>query len=98
MTSAGLTFLSWVRTGPISAVGTAPSTSGNALDATLPAGLSLPVSLTVTGSDSGTYQAGIVGPANVIRTIRDQVVRTDPAPGAVEVETNVFATIEFNLV
>ena len=93
---AGLTFLSWVRTGLISAVGPAPGTSANALDGSLPASLSLPVSLGVTGLDPTTYQAKMVGPGDVIGLDPDQIIRTDPAPGASEVETNMLASIEFD--
>jgi len=95
MTNAGMTFLSWVRTGLISNAAPAAA-SGNLLDAPLPLTATLPVTLAVDGGGEVRYAASVVGPGDVVGLDRRQVIRSDPAPGAVEVAPNYFALVEFD--
>jgi hypothetical protein len=94
-TSAGLTFLSWVRTGLISNAAPAAAT-GNLLDAPLPRTATLPVTLALEGGGEVGYHASVAGPGDVVGFDTRQVIRMDPAPGATGVEPNYFTLVEFD--
>jgi hypothetical protein len=85
-------FLSYVRSG-FAAVIPQPDTFGSAQ----PALATAPVGVTVSGVPAPvTHQAVVRGAGDVIGISRSQVVRTDPIDGAVGVEPNYFALIEFD--
>ena len=82
-------FLSHLRTG----VGAAPFPAGP-----VPIRRTLAVEIEVN-SDAGRTAATTVelyGPADVVGLDADEVVRTDPAPGAADVEPNYFPAVEFD--
>ncbi|HVH13424.1 MAG TPA: hypothetical protein VM759_10245, partial [Longimicrobium sp.] len=95
MTSGGLTFLSWVRTGLISGAAPAAAT-GNLLDARLPLTATLPLTLALEGGGEVGYEASVVGPGDVVGVDPRQVIRMDPAPGTAEIPANHFAVVEFD--
>jgi hypothetical protein len=92
VTTAGHTFLSWVRTGAIGQLGAQPG----GLDAVLPAAPTLPVRLELSGADTTSFDARLAAPVEVGSLDRAQVIRTDPAPDALLVEPNYLAMIEFD--
>ena len=82
-------FLSHLRTG----VGAAPFPAGP-----VPIRRTLAVEIEVN-SDAARTAATTVelyGPADVVGLDADEVVRTDPAPGAADVEPNYFPAVEFD--
>lgn len=95
MTSAGLTFLSWVRTGLISTTGGTGNATGSPLDASRSLAGSLPVTLGFDDGQTATFEANLIGPGDVIGLDPHQVIRCDPAPGA-STEPNYFAIVEFD--
>jgi hypothetical protein len=85
-------FLSYVRSGFAAAI-PQPDTFGSAQ----PALATAPVGVTVSGVAAPvTHQAVVRGAGDVIGISASQVVRTDPIDGAVGVEPNYFAQIEFD--
>jgi hypothetical protein len=94
MTAAGLTFLSWYRQGLVA--GVAPPSGGPTLDATgLPAEATLPITLSINDQARTTFDAYLNSPGDVAGFDVNQVIRTDPAPGASNVEPNYLPFIEF---
>jgi len=92
MADATYHFLSHVRSGFAAAIAQ-PDTFGS----TQPALATAPVGVTVSGVAAPvTHQAMVRGPGDVIGISASQVVRTDPIDGAVGVEPNYFAQIEFD--
>jgi|GEM_PF-2311455 len=92
-TAAGLTFLSWYRRGL--AAGIAPASGGLGLDAGLPAQATLHLQVSINGVLTGDFDAYLHSPGDVAGFDANQVIRTDPAPGASNVETSYFPLIEF---
>ena len=85
-------FLSHVRSGFATTIAQ-PDTFGSAQ----PALATALVGVTVSGvAQPVTHQAAVRGPGDVIGLSASQVVRTDPIDGAVGVEPNYFAQIEFD--
>ena len=85
-------FLSFVRNGFAGAI-TQPDTFGPGQAALA----SAPVGVTVSGfAEPVTRPALVRGPGDVIGIEARQVVRTDPVDGAVGVEPNYFAQVEFD--
>jgi hypothetical protein len=95
-TGAGLTFLSWVRTGLVSGLRAPPGASGSLLDATLPPTATLPVTIALDEGGSGTFGAKLVGPGDVIGLDARQVIRCEPASGATGFAPNYFAFVELD--
>jgi hypothetical protein len=92
MADASYHFLSFVRTGFAASI-TRPDTFGGGQ----PALATAPVGLTVSGvAEPVTHAAVVRGPGDVIGLAASQVVRTDPVDGAVGVEPNYFAQVEFD--
>ncbi len=92
MADATYHFLSFVRSGFAASI-TQPDTFG----AGQPAIATAPVGVAVSGVAAPvTHNAVVRGPGDVIGISRSQVVRTDPIDGAVGVEPNYFAQIEFD--
>src|SRR5438105_3747343 len=85
-------FLSYVRSGFAASI-TQPDTFG----AAQPALAVAPVGVTISGVPTPvTHQAVVRGPGDVIGITGTQVIRTDPIDGAVGVEPNHFAQVEFD--
>ncbi len=85
-------FLAFVRSGFAASI-TQPDTLGSAQ----PALATAPVGVTVSGvAEPVRHKAVVRGPGDVIGLSASQVVRTDPIDGAVGVEPNYFAQIEFD--
>lgn len=85
-------FVSFVRTGFAASI-TQPDSFG----AAQPALASAPVGLAVSGvPDPVAHQAVVRGPGDVIGITQSQLIRTDPIDGAVGVEPNYFAHVEFD--
>src|SRR6478736_2146996 len=86
-------FLSYVRTGFASSIVT-PDTLG----AGQPALATAPVTVNVSGAAPTpvTHNVTVYGPGDVIGISHSQIVRTDPIDGAIGVEPNYFAQIEFD--
>ncbi len=92
MADATYHFLSFVRSGFAASI-TQPDTFG----AGQPALARAPVGVSVSGvATPVTHQAVVRGPGDVVGLSASQVVRTDPIDGAVGVEPNYFAQIEFD--
>lgn len=92
MADAMYHFLSFVRSGFAASI-VRPDTFG----AGQPALASAPVGVTVSGvTDPVTHDAVVRGPGDVVGIAASQVVRTDPVDGAVGVEPNYFAQVEFD--
>ncbi|MDB5819980.1 MAG: uncharacterized protein JWQ11_3620, partial [Rhizobacter sp.] len=92
MADASLRFLSFVRRG-FSASITQPDSFGSAQAAIA----SATVGVQVGGvAQPVTHAATVRGPGDVVGIAANQVVRTDPVAGAVGVEPNYFAQIEFD--
>ena len=92
MADATYHFLSFVRSGFVASI-TQPDTFGTGQ----PALASASVGVSVSGIATPViHQAVIRGPGDVIGLAASQVVRTDPIDGAVGVEPNYFAQIEFD--
>jgi hypothetical protein len=92
MADATYQFLSFVRSGFAASI-TEPDTLGSGQRALATA----PVGVTVSGvAQPVTHAAVVRGPGDVIGIVRNQIVRTDPIDGAVGVEPNYFALIEFD--
>ena len=82
-------FLSHLRTG----VGAAPFPPGP-----VPIRRTLAVEIEVNSEAARTAATTVelYGPADVVGLDADEVVRTDPAPGAADVEPNYFPAVEFD--
>jgi hypothetical protein len=92
MADATYHFLSFVRSGFAASI-TQPDTFG----AGQPALAKASVGVSVSGVPNPvTHQAVVRGPGDVVGLAARQVVRTDPIDGAVGVEPNYFAQIEFD--
>ena len=92
MADASYHFLSFVRSGFAASI-TTPDSFG----AGQPALATAPVGVNVSGaSQPVTHAAAVRGPGDVIGLSAGQVVRTDPVDGAVGVEPNYFAHVEFD--
>ena len=92
MADVGYHFLSWVRSGFAASIAQ-PDTFGSRQ----PALATAPVGVTVSGAATPIqHNAAVRGPGDVIGISPSQVVRTDPIDGAVGVEPNYFAQIEFD--
>ncbi len=92
MADTAYQFLSFVRSGFAASIAQ-PETfgSGQPALATAPAGVN------VSGvAQPVTHDAVVRGPGDVTGIVASQVVRTDPIDGAVGVEPNYFAQIEFD--
>jgi hypothetical protein len=93
MAGATYHFLSFVRAGFAAAI-TQPDTLGAGQQ---PALATAPVGVLVSGIPKPvSHNAVVRGPGDVIGISASQVVRTDPVDGAVGVEPNYFAQIEFD--
>ena len=92
MADAAYHFLSFVRSGFAASI-TQPDTLGP----NQPALSTAPVGVAVSGvTNPITHQAIVRGPGDVVGLTPSQVVRTDPIDGAVGVEPNYFAQVEFD--
>jgi hypothetical protein len=92
MADATYHFLSFVRSGFAAAI-TRPDSFGEDQRALATA----PVGVMVSGVAAPvTHDAVVRGPGDVIGVVASQVVRTDPVAGAVGVEPNYFAQLEFD--
>lgn len=91
MADATYHFLSFVRRGFAASI-TQPDTFGSGQ----PALASAPVGVAVSGVPQPPHNAVVRGPGDVIGIAASQVVRTDPVDGAVGVEPNYFAHVEFD--
>jgi hypothetical protein len=91
MADASYHFLSFVRRGFAASI-TQPDTfgSGQAALATAPVGVA------VSGAPQPVHDAVVRGPGDVVGIVASQLVRTDPIDGAVGVEPNYFAQVEFD--
>ena len=85
-------FLSFVRRGFAASI-TQPDTFGAGQQ---PALATAPVGVVVNGGAPQTHDAVVRGPGDVIGIVSSQLVRTDPIDGAVGVEPNYFAQVEFD--
>lgn len=103
--TAGLTFMSWYRTG-LSAAVAAPAGGGAPLDAAPPVAVVVPVSATISDpdnpgdttpgdSETGSVQVRLHAPGDVTGLDPAQIIRTYPTAGAVNVEPDAFPLIEF---
>jgi hypothetical protein len=91
MADATYHYLSYVRRGFAASI-TQPDTFGSGQ----PALATAPVGVSVSGVPQPTHDAVVRGPGDVIGIVSSQVVRTDPIDGAVGVEPNYFALVEFD--
>lgn len=92
MPDATYHFLSFVRRGFAASI-TQPDTFGVGQQ---PALATAPVGVLVNGGPPQTHNAVVRGPGDVIGIVSSQLVRTDPIDGAVGVEPNYFAQVEFD--
>ena len=92
MPDATYHFLSFVRRGFAASI-TQPDTFGVGQQ---PALATAPVGVIVDGGAPQTHDAVVRGPGDVIGIVASQLVRTDPIDGAVGVEPNYFAQVEFD--
>ena len=91
MADATYHFLSFVRRGFAASI-TQPDTFGSGQ----PALATAPVGVSVSGVPQPPHNAVVHGPGDVIGIVASQLVRTDPVDGAVGVEPNYFAHVEFD--
>jgi hypothetical protein len=91
MADATYHFLSFVRRGFAASI-TQPDTFGSGQRALATA----TVGVSVSGVSQPPHNAVVRGPGDVIGIAASQVVRTDPVDGAVGVEPNYFAHVEFD--
>ena len=91
MTDASLSFLPWVRQGAAAAIAN-PDT----LDATPPAAATVSPKLALNNRNLTSPGIRLRGPGDAIGIDPNQVIRTDPRPGATDFESNCFASIEFD--
>lgn len=91
MADATYHFLSFARRGFAASI-TQPDTFGSGQ----PALATAPVGVAVSGVPQPTHNAVVRGPGDVIGIVASQLVRTDPVDGAVGVEPNYFAQVEFD--
>jgi hypothetical protein len=91
MSDASVVFLPWVRQGLAARIAVPdPVTS------VLPAGAPLGVSLAVNGAPAASMSVRLHGPADIIGIDPRQVVRTEPAAGTPDYESNDLAAVEFD--
>jgi hypothetical protein len=91
MLDATYHFLSFVRRGFAASIAQ-PDTFGSAQ----PALATARVGVSVSGVPQPAHDAVVRGPGDVVGLVRSQIVRTDPIDGAVGVEPNYFAHVEFD--
>jgi hypothetical protein len=92
-TDADLVFFPWIRRGASAALLT-PDTNGPGMP-----GLTTATASVEINSDSArtaSTPVTVMGPGHVTGLDRRQIVRMDPAPGAVAFESNYFPLIEFD--
>lgn len=89
-----LVFLPYVRKGAVASI---DPTAADTLDGKLPARASVSVETTVSGGGTTTVslEARLYGPGDVTGLDPRQVIRTDPAHQASDVEPDYLACIEF---
>ncbi|MBV9821711.1 MAG: hypothetical protein JO144_05655, partial [Actinobacteria bacterium] len=90
----GLLFLSWLRTGMLASLDGTVKTAGS-LDVLPAANARSSIAVDATGA-SGTFTAVLHGPGEVQGIDPAQVVRREPADGAVNVEVSYVALVEFD--
>ena len=91
MADATYHFLSFVRRKFAASI-TQPDTFGSGQAALATA----PIGVVVSGAPQPPHNAVVRGPGDVIGIAASQLVRTDPVDGAVGVEPNYFAQVEFD--
>lgn len=91
MADASYQFLSWTRRGLATKI-----SQVDTLGSAQPAYATAAVGVSVAGHDPINHAARLRGPGDVVRLLERQVIRTDPIDGAVGVEPNYFAQVEFD--
>lgn len=91
MADASYHFLSWTRRGLATAID-----RQDTLGPGQPAQASAAVGVSVVGHGQIDHAAKLRGPGDVIQLTERQVIRTDPVDGAVGVEPNYFAQVQFD--
>ncbi len=91
MADASYHFLSWTRRGLATTIDQ-PDTLGPGQ----PAHASAAVGVSIVGHDPISHAAKLRGPGDIIQLTERQVIRTDPIDGAVGVEPNYFAQVQFD--
>src|SRR3989304_387350 len=89
--TAKYAFLPWVRQGTASSIETVDSLGANRAGF-----VSIPVSLSINNTQPISQKVRLYGPGDVTGIDRQQVIRTDPRPGATDFEPNYFPLIEFD--
>ncbi|MFC0506523.1 FG-GAP-like repeat-containing protein [Micromonospora costi] len=89
--SVGLHFLGWARQGLV-----AGHTTPDTLTTPLPADGTIEAAVRVNQRPEKGVKVRLYGPGDVTGIDPRQVIRTDPVPGATEVEPNLFPLIEFD--
>src|SRR6478735_6407550 len=90
-TDADLVFFPWIRRGASAALLT-PDTNA----AAMPGLTAATASVEINSSRTASTPVTVMGPGHVTGLDRRQIVRTDPAPGAVAFESNYFPLIELD--
>ena len=95
MTAAGLTFLSWYRSG-LSAGVDAPAGANAPLAATQwPYQAQIPIDVTLSNVPSSTFDVLLYSPGDVATFDPANIIRTEPPAGARGVETSFLPLVEF---
>ncbi|HEX7948225.1 MAG TPA: hypothetical protein VF495_26405, partial [Phenylobacterium sp.] len=89
--SASLSFIAWARQGAASAI-----TTADALSPAPSATANVAARLTLNGKRLPDVAVRLRGPADAAGIDPNQVIRTDPRPGATDFESNCFASVEFD--
>lgn len=96
MTSPGLTFLSWLRTGLAGSIEAPPGAGPDLLAVDPPLTAALPVQLTLAADTTASFTPRLASAADAVGIDPAQVIRTDPPPGARDVPPNYLPLIEFH--